>query len=375
MPKTLSRPPKYCRQKQAGRSDRAYVKVDGKRIMLGNYGAPASYEAYAQAIAGNIPGDTSYPNAQAAPALPTVSILMSQYLEYAIDKYDGEKASEVVHLKGALRILKASFGDTLARDFGGKALRRVQRLMVAEGWCRRYVNDQCQRIKRMTKWGVVEELVPASSQTSLEAVPGLEPGDFGAKDTEPKKPVPQELVDATIAKLLPTTADMVRVMLLTGMRAGELVQLSSKNIDRTNDVWLFTPPQHKTKKKGKRRVVAIGPQAQATLSKYLFADPCFNYTVAGLRRAIARACDRAFPHPELSSKETLTPAEQRRLKAWRDKHHWHPHRLRHNAGTAIRNTFGVEVAQSVLGHSKVDMTEVYAQVHLDRAIEAAKAIG
>ncbi|WP_425400176.1 tyrosine-type recombinase/integrase [Aeoliella sp.] len=374
MPKTLSRPPKYCCQKQTGRPDRAYVKVDGKRIMLGNYGSPESYEKYAEAISGNTSKDVNE-EAQPAPAIPTVAMLMADYLEFAIDKYGGEKASEVVHLKGALRILKDYFSDTLARDFTGKTLRRVQRLMVAEGWTRGYVNDQCQRIKRMTRWGVVEEIVPASTQTSLEAVEGLEPGEFGVKDNEEKRPVPQELIDGTVAELPETAADMVQIQILTGMRTGELVQLSNKHIDRTGEVWLFSPPRHKTKKKGKTRCIAIGPQAQAILSKYLFAEPCFNYTVAGYRRAIARACVRAFPHPELSQKEKLTKAEERHLREWRKEHHWHPHRLRHNAGTAIRDALGIEHAQSALGHSKADMTEVYARVNIERAIEAARQIG
>jgi hypothetical protein len=37
------RPPKYCRQKCKGRADRAFVNIDGVRIMLGNYGIGLHY--------------------------------------------------------------------------------------------------------------------------------------------------------------------------------------------------------------------------------------------------------------------------------------------------------------------------------------------
>ncbi|WP_425400129.1 hypothetical protein [Aeoliella sp.] len=51
---SISAPSYYC-QKQTGRPDCAYVKVNGKRVMLGNYGFPDSYEKYAEAISGNRP--------------------------------------------------------------------------------------------------------------------------------------------------------------------------------------------------------------------------------------------------------------------------------------------------------------------------------
>jgi hypothetical protein len=50
MLKVVSRPPRYCRQKEKGRPDRAYVLISGRRISLGRYGSPESYQQYAEAI-------------------------------------------------------------------------------------------------------------------------------------------------------------------------------------------------------------------------------------------------------------------------------------------------------------------------------------
>ena len=64
-----------------------------------------------------------------------------------------------------------------------------------------------------------------------------------------------------------------------------------------------------------------------------------------------------------------------RLKAWQKEHHWHPHQLRHTAGTKTRKLFGLEAAQAHLGHSKADVTPVYAERNLALAREIAAKIG
>ena len=44
------------------------------------------------------------------------------------------------------------------------------------------------------------------------------------------------------------------------------------DVDRSGDVWRYTPAEHKTEHQGKRRVVAIAPRAQAILLPYLLRD-------------------------------------------------------------------------------------------------------
>ena len=74
------------------------------------------------------------------------------------------------------------------------------------------------------------------------------------------------------------------------------------------------------------------------------------------------------------------PAEQRkRLQAlaaeWRAKYCWSPNQLRHAAGTEVRRQFGLEAAQVVLGHSKADVTQVYAERDQALAAEIMQKIG
>jgi site-specific recombinase XerC len=74
------------------------------------------------------------------------------------------------------------------------------------------------------------------------------------------------------------------------------------------------------------------------------------------------------------------PAEQRaemlrEAAQWRSKHVWHPHQLRHSAGTEIRHKFGLEAAQVTLGHRRLEATQVYAQRNLELAVRVAREVG
>jgi integrase len=54
---------------------------------------------------------------------------------------------------------------------------------------------------------------------------------------------------------------------------------------------------------------------------------------------------------------------------------WSPNQLRHTAATQIRREFGLEAAQVILGHSKADVTQVYAERDLAKGAEVARRIG
>jgi integrase len=100
------------------------------------------------------------------------------------------------------------------------------------------------------------------------------------------------------------------------------------------------------------------------------------------RQAVARACDKAFPHPTIPAllrKRSTAPARKAELlaelKAWRKARRWSPLQLRHAAATAIRSQFGLESAQVVLGHAKANTTEIYAERDLAKARQVMREIG
>jgi integrase len=69
---------------------------------------------------------------------------------------------------------------------------------------------------------------------------------------------------------------------------------------------------------------------------------------------------------------------QRRVneaREWRQEHSWHPHQLRHSAATTIRREAGLDTARTVLGHSSLNVAEVYAERDENVAREIMARIG
>lgn len=80
-------------------------------------------------------------------------------------------------------------------------------------------------------------------------------------------------------------------------------------------------------------------------------SPGERYTPASYLKAIKQACKRA------------------------DVTAWHPHQLRHNAATDLRKQFGVDVAGIMLGHSRCDVTQIYAEKNHEAALKIAAKVG
>ena len=54
---------------------------------------------------------------------------------------------------------------------------------------------------------------------------------------------------------------------------------------------------------------------------------------------------------------------------------WHPHQLRHLRATEVRKQFGLEAAQVTLGHTRADVTQVYAERNSELATRVAREMG
>jgi integrase len=265
-------------------------------------------------------------------------------------------------------------------------------------------------------------------------LPGLRYGRCSAPDNPPVSLAPEELIHPVKRYLSRQVAAMVDLQLLTGARPGEITILRPCDVDRSGPVWLFEPYEHKTEHHGHKRVVFLGPKAQQILMPFLLRDHedyCFSpieaeeerydqlerdcypagrpnqkrrpnalrrtkrklgdhYTRDSYRRAITRAQEQAFPLPAPLAKQLrmdgrlenqkewnarLTDEQKEQVKAWRKKHHWHPHQLRHNYATRVRSQYGLEAAQILLGHAKADVTQVYAERDIAHATNVAARIG
>lgn len=270
--------------------------------------------------------------------------------------------------------------------------------MVEKGWSRNYVNAQVDRLRRMFRWAAAEELLPSSVHFELRTVPGLRRGKTDARETNRVKPANPEHVDAALSKMPSVVQGMVRFQQLTGCRPAEACLLRAVDLDMSNPAcWVYRPGsdlgphgEHKTAHHGHDRVILLGPRAQEVVRAYLKTDlraylfcpkdathernekvrarrkapskrpwrrklkpkraPGDRYTVRAYARAIARACRKANV-PE-----------------------WGPNRLRHSRATELR-PYGLDVVKTILGHSKVETSQIYAEKDLTAAMELVSKIG
>jgi integrase len=295
------------------------------------------------------------------------------------------------------------------------------------------INQRVGRLVRMFRWGVAEELVPETVHRALATVKGLEKGRCTVRETKPVKPVPVAHVEAVLPHVLPPVAAMIRMQLLTGARPGEVCVMRGCDIDTTGDVWLYRPARHKTKHRGKSRIIAIGPKAQEVVCPFLLVR-CPGCGAGGTAAALGwtrglcatchprRAADSlSGARPEdLPDRYVFSPREaveqmraamrarrktkvqpSQRVRRVRTPRRapgerytplsylyairrtclklgiepWHPHQLRHSHATEVRKRYGLEAAQVTLGHSRAAVTEIYAERDLGLALKVAAEMG
>jgi integrase len=283
--------PSYRHHKPSGQ---AVVTLNGRDLYLGKHGSSESRAEYQRLVGewltrGGLP--------PVAMADLTIAELMVPYLKHAESYYvkDGRQTSEVTLIRLALRELNSRYGSTEAHKFGPIALRAVRQAYVDAGLSRRECNRRTQLVVRFFKWCVAEESVPPSLLEGLKAVPGLRRGKCEVRETAAIRPVALDAVDATLPHLPGQVQAMVQLQRLSGMRPGEVVQMRTMDLDRSGDVWTYTPSSHKTEHHGRERVVYVGPLAQEILLPWLRADqeaylfqPCEVIATLQAQRRLAR---------------------------------------------------------------------------------------
>lgn len=307
-----------------------------------------------------------------------------------------------------------------------------------KAWSRGYTNHQVRRIRAMFKWGASHELVPVGVYQSLCTMEALKRGRTTAREGKKVGPARMELVDACRPHLNRQLRAILDLQLLTGARCGELVIMRPVDIDTTrpDGTWVYRPSSHKNEGRRIDRSVFLGPKAQEILEPFLAGrridafmfspreaeaerravltarrktpSSCGNrvgtnrkenpervrgerYSSMSYYTGIQNACAAAWPLPaHLARREIapgrletlkayarrLTPTERAEIKAFRATKRFHPHQLRHTAATLIRQQFGLEAAQLVLGHSSAMVTDaVYAERDTTKIAEVIKRVG
>lgn len=326
-------------------SQRDFVVWDGHSYYLGAAGSAESVAAY-QSICANI---TNYGMAVYQPrTVWNVSELVNEYRTHLPELHPAEsKEPQMIGL--ALRDLVANFARVDASQFSPAKFLALRQIWIDKRKAVSTVNKWHNYVLNLFRWAAMTDLLPASVWHSLLTVPKLKPGRSPAKPAKKVGPVPMEHVEAVKPLVSEQVRDAIDLQLLTGMRSAEVLGMTTAQIVGN----IYRPEKHKTKWRGHVRTVPLGPKAMAIVQRRVESGhgQLFRLRVDSYGEAIKRACLRAgVPH-------------------------WHPHQLRHAAGTRVRDTHGLDAAQAFLGHASAKTSEIYAKIKGQIASDLAENEG
>lgn len=352
------RAPGYCLHKPTGQ---AYVTLPTKPkstvVYLGRHGTEDSRVRYQAVVAGWL-GGGSIPSEE-PPRGATLADLVQGHVAHA-EVYYRKRGVETTHVANVRTALDPLRLDEPAAGFDARRLKAHRDALIASGLTRGGVNRRVRLIVRAFRWAASEGLIPESAWRSLAVIEPLARDRTPAPDPDPIDPVDPAVVAACLPHMPKPVAAMIRLQLVTGMRPGEVRSMRRRDVDMTGATWIYRPASHKTEHHGRARVVPLGPQARAIVRPWLTVDldaPLFPtrkgrpYTKDTYRQAVGRACDRAGVAK------------------------WHPNQARHTFATAIRERFGLEAAQILLGHARADVTQIYAKRDARKAVKIAAKVG
>lgn len=368
-------------------SGRDRIRILGRDVWLGATGLESTRQRYLEIVL-HVEQHGCLPAAE--PSAGSSIRVDELVARYQIDRNpvwqrsDGSKKQEAHSHGYAMRPLLHAIGTMEAASVLPRHLRAVRQLMIAGYQHPQFgkqkpqnvvtVSNNFNRIRRVFHWGAEELLIPTESYYRLWLIRRLRKGESGVADSPGVRPVPESDLASTLQELRPIHAAMVRLQLLCGCRAGEIVRLCPGDLDRSGSVWRWNLREHKNAWRGHERVIYLGPEAQRVLAPFLDRPddrPCFSpqdmcagmpprhdgkvpglwYNVTAYNHAIRRACRRANV-PE-----------------------WSPGQLRHNAGTRFVREFGWDVARQLLGHKHIQTTRIYADDSPEAVLDAMARAG
>lgn len=409
-------------------SGQSRVTIDGRDFYLGPHDSPESIARYAVLIGIyqkhglRLPADFDLRSidervaillGQCSPAVVerpnsvfTVGHVTAIYREYVKAKYPHSEQDRQ-RCDRLCEILDEHYADTPVEDFGPVKLAEVRELLVKHGLrkspdenrgksrktSRKYVNRLTRAVIAIFSFGVSKELVRIEKVAQLRTLEPLKYGQTEAVENDDVMPVNIEDVRATAKHLSPIIKAILRVQVATGMRPKEIFSMRPCDIDRSGAVWLYSPATHKTKHKGKKRVIPIVGDARDAITDYLNRDSdaylfspaeamaWMRSVATSNRKTPAKYGNRVGTNRVENPKRK--PSNQYTAQSYRQAiqraaktagvRRWHPYQIRHLTATVVRAALGgTEGAQALMGHSTALMTDHYAVKSIEAATRAAQ---
>lgn len=148
--------------------------------------------------------------------------------------------------------------------------------------------------------------------------------------------------------------DVICVLIDTGMRRGELLNLRPADVDLKTGVMMVYGTEGQGTKNGKIRSVPMTKRVRAVMGRHLTGAPCFDVSESQLRHS----WDRMKEHMGLTADANFVL-----------------HTCRHTcASRLVKAGVSLPVVQAWLGHSDIKTTMRYAHLFPADLMNAAKAL-
>jgi len=271
---------------------------------------------------------------------PRLREIAADYLSaYQIDHLPSGHAKQ----KERVEIILAHFGAHCISTITPELIEQYKRSRINGNVKPITVNKELSALSGMCKY--------ALDMGMIDQMPRIK--RFPPKMT--KSPIPQVPTAITahqiIEQIVPRLRELYRLSLMAGLRPGEARLLRKENWNSSLCILIVTGKGNKT-----RHIPIVNKEMQAELTRraletksgYLWESPWTNGPYVDIRRALSEAAKRA---------------------GWSGK--ITPHVLRHAAATdMIDKGVDVSIAQQLLGHSTIKVTETYLHIRQNMLIDA-----
>ncbi|MCK4374814.1 MAG: site-specific integrase [Candidatus Brocadiae bacterium] len=263
--------------------------------------------------------------------------------------------------RDGLKYITRQYQGNLAEELTASDVERLKTQMIEDGYAARTINIMVTAVKRMYSWAVKQGLIAHNALSGIEHVSK----HVNAPDRPEDKHLTLDRAEAYIevCRKSPPLGDICEMLLLTGMRVGEVTRVSWQDVDFSQR--MLRLERHKTSglHNSRPRTIPLCQRAIDILRnrapRDLQADmPVFlghkgqPFTVSSLHCRLQRLRKR---HPELKD--------------------FSFHKLRHTCATYLaRLKVPERVAQAILGHSSTLMTRYYTATDKDEMIEAVERL-
>ncbi len=263
--------------------------------------------------------------------------------------------------RDGLKHVTRRFRDKLAIELTPSDIEQVKADMIDDDYAARTINIMVTAVKRLFNWAVKQDLLEENQLDGVERVSK----HVNAPEHPPEKYLPLDRARECIelCRKSPPLGDICELLLLTGMRIGELVRLAWGDVDFSQR--MLTLERHKTSGRPNARprqiplcdraleiIRAQAPEEPAPSDPIFVGENDQQFTGSALHCRLRRLRRK---YPELEG--------------------FSFHKLRHTCATYLaRLDVPERVAQAILGHSSTLMTRYYTATGREEMLEAVEKL-